>query len=170
MTTSFDLIQLAIGSLMLTGAVLYWLWLKVRVVFLRQELFRLRDHLWDVAQTKGLLDDPAYACAREHLNACIRAAMHFSVTMFQCTLNDSERSERPSSADPQFSALIDETYAECGRLLARYVLFWRLSGWLYLCGIGSQLMIQSLAQQWVNSDSPEQWSRFDRNLKMRSAN
>ena|SRR5208337_2428697 len=72
-------IQVVVFTTLLSGILSYAWWLRFRVWMLRQDLFTIRDDLWDVMRQAGRLDDPTYLEMREALNALIRTAPLLSV-------------------------------------------------------------------------------------------
>lgn len=57
-----------LGVLMVSLATTYAWWCRVRVINLRQDIFDIRDRLFDEAVALGEVDDPAHQDARAHLN------------------------------------------------------------------------------------------------------
>jgi hypothetical protein len=72
-------IVLAAGVLLLGAISTYCWWIYFRVWVFRQDIFEIRDRLWDLANSRGILDDPRHREARETLNAIIRFAPRFSL-------------------------------------------------------------------------------------------
>src|SRR6266446_6459148 len=54
--------------------VCYAWWSRFRVWVLRQDLFAIRDVVWDAMRAQGMLEDPAHREFREGINAMIRFA------------------------------------------------------------------------------------------------
>jgi len=77
-------IQLILGCFLLSMVVTYGWWSYLRVWFLRQDLFTIRDELWDAMRAGGTLDLPAHRECRDSINAIIRVAPFLSpLTVFR---------------------------------------------------------------------------------------
>jgi len=72
-------IQLVLFSTLLSLAIAYAWWVRFRVWMLREDLFSIRDQLWDTMLEEGTLDDPEHRRVRDEINALIRIAPLFSV-------------------------------------------------------------------------------------------
>lgn len=66
--------QLILGCAGLSILISYAWWVKVRTWMLRQELFEIRDWLWDCMRRGDKLNDPGYQQVRHSINAMIRLA------------------------------------------------------------------------------------------------
>lgn len=73
------LLQVAAGSAVVGLALGYAWWSKIRITLFREDLFLIRDRMWDQARDLGALDDPKYQYTRELLNSCISAASYVSL-------------------------------------------------------------------------------------------
>jgi len=63
-----------LAMLGLSQLLTYIWWVKLRVWVLKQDVFEVRDRLWDAARAGGFLDDPGYQGARIAMNAVVRLA------------------------------------------------------------------------------------------------
>jgi len=82
--TLATMLQTTIGLVMLC-IIVFWLWPCVRLDAFRQNLFALRDELFDYAATGRIsFDHPAYRLLRQSMNGFIRYAHRISV--FQVTM------------------------------------------------------------------------------------
>ena len=99
-------LQLIIGTIMLAAVLSYAWWVSLRVWMLRQDLFSIRDDLWDAMKARGLLDDPAHREMRDALNAFIRVAPRFSVLTFFGILAEGAVPRRadPARVTPEIEA------------------------------------------------------------------
>ena len=70
-----------VGIVIISVASAYAWWTRIRVLKLRQDLFDIRDHLFDAAVACGAVEHPAHAEARQHLNHLARSAELISVPM-----------------------------------------------------------------------------------------
>jgi hypothetical protein len=75
-------LQLTLGLLLLSACVGYAMWVRVRVWRFRQDLFEIRDRLWDQMRSRGELSHPAHREARNAINALIRLAPALSLVSF----------------------------------------------------------------------------------------
>lgn len=133
---ALELLLLFAGSAIVSLAIAYAWWSHVRVTFLREELFAIRDRLWDNARELDALQDRAYQQARNHLNAGIGIAGLYSIR----TLRKWERSpiaqqiplDRCQSSNTPLQEAIDAAYKESGARVVRYVVFYSASGFVAL--------------------------------------
>lgn len=133
-------------------------WTKVRVIFLREELFTVRDELRDRARELDALNDAAHVNAREHLNICIKVCDWVSVSLAsQVSHETEEQFEFAIDTDnEQLRAAIEHAYESMTRTIFRYMLFHRVSGLVFLVAVGTRRVAQEVATRWVRSRSPEQ--------------
>lgn len=62
-------------SLILLVILIFWLWPAQRIDLFRQQMFAIRDELWDFAGADTVsFDDPAYTLLRQLMNGLIRYA------------------------------------------------------------------------------------------------
>src|SRR5208337_596404 len=81
-------IQVVVFSVLLSSALCYAWWVRFRVWMLRQDIFNIRDELWDSMRLSGELDDPSHREMRDALNALIRLAPLLSVLTILEVLTD----------------------------------------------------------------------------------
>lgn len=124
-----DVALIVFASLLLSVTIAYAWWVKVRVVRLREDLFQIRDRLFDLALARGRLNDSGYRRAREHINAVIRMAGTVSIptvlfTAFRCT-----SSAGPIKADdPELQETIDRAMDQLVQRVTRYLIRETLTG------------------------------------------
>lgn len=75
-------LQLIVFSMILSATVSYALWVRWRVWLLRQDLFSIRDQLWDQMRAKGELDNRDYLDCRSDINGMIKVAPALSLLTF----------------------------------------------------------------------------------------
>lgn len=73
------LIFFGVFTLLASTGVSYLWWIRVREMRFRQDIFSVRDDLFDLAVASGLVDDPAYIAFREYLNNMLLFAHHLSI-------------------------------------------------------------------------------------------
>lgn len=155
-----NLILIAIGALIIGLAISYAWWCRLRVIYLRQDLFKLRDELWLVARRRDRLEDKAYSDARDILNWCIRGASFISLPQLISSLIEarmrSNQFEERKTDDSEMQAAIDKTNQELVERLGRYVLRDRfVSGFLLACialvSLGSTVKLLRFAQMVIDS-------------------
>jgi len=72
--------------LMGIGAILFWLWSSVRLDCFRQEIFAIRDELFDYASSGSIaFSHPAYRLLRQSMNGFIRYGHQLSFYQFVMT-------------------------------------------------------------------------------------
>lgn len=132
-----DLTLLAAASCLICTAIAYAWWCVARVTFLREELFAIRDQLWNTAQRLQAFDDPAYQAARNHLNASIRIAGLLGVPTFEAWSRMSASiadlgPNRPLSPNVKLESEISAAYDQAAGVILRYSMLYTVSGWLYV--------------------------------------
>ncbi len=138
--TMTEYFQLAIGVAGLSLISFYVCWTKFRVFCLRQELFDVRNELWDSARALECFDDPVYMEARESLNSLIRSAHKISLPVLVHVMVNYPQTERSpaKSTNAEMQKSIDYAIAQSVACLTRYVFYYRpFSGWLWALTIRS---------------------------------
>ena len=188
MTEVFAFACLALGTFLGGCALTYLMWTTVRVVFLRQDIFEIRDRLWFAAQAAGGLDDPAYIEARHHINVMATMASWFSLSVVEAMLKFAAQRVRRDgtnvalprrSDDEVLQQAIDRAYAECTRRITNYMLYDCVSGWIYRYGlrryeftevaspvgpataVTREKWAEQRAKQYVLSGAPEDAIRYN---------
>jgi hypothetical protein len=73
-------------SMILFTFLIFWLWPAQRIDLFRQQMFAIRDELWDfAAEGKISFDDPAYTLLRQLMNGFIRYA--HNLTLYRILLS-----------------------------------------------------------------------------------
>jgi len=73
-------------SLILLIFLIFWVWPAQRIDLFRQQMFAIRDELWDfAAEDKISFDDPAYTLLRQLMNGFIRYA--HNLTLYRILLS-----------------------------------------------------------------------------------
>ena len=139
---------LAGGVLGLSCIVAYALWLQVRVIRLREDLFEIRDDLFDFAATRGECDDPGYRYARGVINAVIAMADSISLGMF-VHLNKTQfkptHEGNPACLSVEMQDEVNRAIFRCGSRIARYILHETLSGrCTYIACLIAQMNVEAL--------------------------
>jgi hypothetical protein len=124
-------LQFCLGLLALGLTVNYVVWSQVRVFFLRQEFYLIRDQLWDKAQLGGFLDDPEYRATRHQIHLLIRCARSLHVAIFEFD-EAAEVGVLPRSLREDVRRECEAALAECAKVAVRYMLLYRASGLMYL--------------------------------------
>ena len=88
--------RIIIFSTLLSVVLTYCWWVRFRVWIFRQDLFAVRDDLWDEMRVGGHLDDPDYRDFRRSVNSLIRFAPMLSIPTFMWTLFNYEKSRATS--------------------------------------------------------------------------
>ncbi|MGO9468808.1 MAG: hypothetical protein ACLQIB_16875 [Isosphaeraceae bacterium] len=121
--------QLIVFTMLLSLTLSYAWWIKFRVWMLRQDLFLIRDRLWDTMRSLGELDDPGHRQVRDHINAAIRLAPLFTVwTVIRIAIEGPQ--SRPLSEKPIRNEA-QEALDKAVLRISRYLLFETLSGLLF---------------------------------------
>lgn len=73
--TELTIVLPSLLTLIVLGLVLFWFWPEQRTDLFRQQMFAMRDELWDFAAADNVaFDDPAYVLLRQLMNGFIRYA------------------------------------------------------------------------------------------------
>jgi hypothetical protein len=163
---SINTLLLAISSFGMSACLAYALWSKVRVIFLREELFEIRDDLWDAARRHGGFDDPAYLEARTHLNAAIVAGPLCSVSILQGVVRrvkreDIEAAISQKSQNHEFQNAIDLAYRRTISKCVAYIYLWRASGWLHVINFRTRA-VRLQFMRWLKSNEPAELAEYER--------
>lgn len=124
-------LQLILASFLLGTVVAYLWWVRVRVWILRQDLFEVRDGLWDQMRASGELGDPAHREFRDQLNALIRLAPTLSVMTVAHMVLTHERFESLLACRDRPEA-IEQARQKVVTRLATYILFESLPGLIFV--------------------------------------
>lgn len=80
MNDTMKLILFCVGFIGLSCTISYAWWAKMRVWMLRQDLFLIRDTLFDKARQKDFFTHEHYKNTREAINSMIQFAPHMSIS------------------------------------------------------------------------------------------
>src|SRR5688572_25994356 len=102
--------QLIVAVAGLSVVISYAWWVRFRVWILRQDLFAIRDELWDRMHELGLLHHPDHVRTRTELNAMIWGGPYLSFFVAVKLLGDglSNVTADHASRLPQAAAAIDK--------------------------------------------------------------
>ena len=125
--------------------VCYAWWSRFRVWVLRQDLFAIRDVVWDAMRAQGMLEDPAHREFREGINAMIRFApdlTFFTVWRILVTnLTPSSTEETTATAEILWGRRM--TFVR----LVRYLLFESIVG-LIVVALALVFRMFALTRDW----------------------
>lgn len=154
---------LAIGVLLISFVTTHAWWTTVRVVRLRQDVFDIRDNLFDVAAETRTFDDPAYRHARHHLNSVARIADTINLYMLGYLLNANlTQRERPTSNNAVLQHAIDASLEVCTERIRRYLMRETFTGLIAIPFVQTIRMtsviedqIRKWVRRWLISSAPE---------------
>lgn len=135
------MIELAIlfaASFVLSSALAYGWWTKVRVRFVREQLLEIRCELWLKAFALDGLDDPAYREARGHLRSQIHMANLCGIPVMEhlaAALPGASDAGWRKSQNVLLQRAIDEANEQSACRLVDYMVFWRASGLMRFAGL-----------------------------------
>lgn len=125
--------QWLLGCLGLSFVVSYVVWMNVRVWLFRQDLFRIRNQVWDALLEKRLLKHRAHRDFRDGVNSLIRLAPMLNIFTFMRLLFDMESNDPIWKENDQDSIVeIIEARRILIDRLVRYLLFETISGLIIL--------------------------------------
>lgn len=172
MTSLIGCVLIGTGTATLSLSITYAYWTTLRVFFLRQRLFEVRDALFDAARSREAFGDPAYVAARRHLNVMIDLAGWYSLPVLKAAYEAAQRSEEcrtgepPRSADPAINTAINEAMESATDAVAVHVMRHRLSGCFFRFRYGAKSAARKaarvIARNWVFSMGPELLREIDR--------
>jgi len=129
-----ELLLLGIGSLGISLVTVYLMWVQFRVVVFRQQIFAIRDELWDQARKLDALDDMAHRKARRLLNGLIRFAPMLNVATLMVLFIRSSGSKSASEQvmlqtdNAALKTAIDRSLSAANVRSFDYILYYTLSG------------------------------------------
>ena len=146
--------------MLVSGALTYAWWVKVRVVCLRQHIYDIRDDLFDYAAGHDCLDDEAYRETRKQLNAIAVGAdlITIPVILYMLTHGHNERT-LTKSENEAMQVRIDSSIEACVVRVLYYLKNETFTGvafcqMMYLFRIGERIEEQAI-RYWTLSDSPQ---------------
>ena len=125
---------LTLGMLMVSGAAAYGWWCHVRVIGLRQDLFDIRDDMWDEARQLDCFDDPAYRNTREHLNRIAIHAGSFTLPVLAFVMANRPPGgyvPLPRSEREDVQQVLDRALHRSSARLASYIVNESITGWIF---------------------------------------
>jgi len=160
------MLSLSVGMVLASLVVTYAWWVKIRIINLRQDIFDIRDGLFDRALHLQALSDPAYRETRDHLNTVASTVHCLSLMVIFYSLGRgvlASAEGRFKTENAQLQAAIDDALESSSLRVARYLLRETLMG--VVCEImafpnrlrdvaESQLLRWS--RRWVYSQSPDE--------------
>ena len=113
----------------LIWTVTYIWWIRARDMLLRQELFSIRDRLWDEARRLDAFDDEAYREARQRLNDTIRISRWITIPSVALFLDvEAEPMEKKCTKNQELQTAIDNAYREAAGYICHHLMRHTLSG------------------------------------------
>jgi hypothetical protein len=123
--------QLMLGSALIGAAVGYYWWLQFRVWIFQQDLFEIRDRLWDQMRVKGLLDHQDHRLMRDLLNTGIHSASELSFwVMLIYWASPSWRSKPFQFISLHAPQEVKDAVLALGICGTKYLLLSTLTGWV----------------------------------------
>jgi len=154
-----------IGVTLISVGLTYALWVKMRVLALRQDIFDARDWLFDRARDLNAFDDPGYRACREYLNAICRHADDLSWSAFGYVCSNEEwKSDHkwiPDSSNADVKAAVDNAVEYSAKRVLRYLQYETLTGWVFGPVLTVMYLRRAVAEKalhvierWIRSGSP----------------
>jgi hypothetical protein len=136
------LVELCFWILILSATITYVFWVRLRIWLLRQDLFNIRDELWQKMRDGGTLNDEHYLATREAFNATIRIAPWLSFIVLGRILFSGVHHRHHGKV---LEAVIDARRQAIDRLL-KYMLFETATGWLVV-SVASLHFVKSMVEK-----------------------
>ena len=137
-----EIAQIILGSFLISASLAFAWWTRLRIWMLRQELFAIRDGLWDRMHEMNMLDDPYYRMCRDVLNSMIRSAPALSWLTFWVVLTHSHelKISQAGSFSGETPVCVDKARSDANRCVVNYLLRGTIFGrmlWLLAMIIGT---------------------------------
>lgn len=158
-----EVIWLIIGTFLVSGGLTYACWVRLRVMFLRQDIYDARDRLFDLAADEGALSDPGYVAFRERLNILARTAdaISFPLIVYALATTQYPPAAIPESSNHKIRDEIEKITIELGGRIQRYLYWETAAGWVLVVVLGLVQLKEFAEDQsrkgavaWVRSDMP----------------
>ncbi len=157
------MIWLTFGVLTISFVTTHAWWSKVRVVRLRQDIFDIRDALFDVAGKVQAFGDPAYRDARRQLNSVARIADAINVHTLAYFLSANvPQRERLRSNCAELQKAIDNGLEECTDRISSYLRYETFTGLVVIPFAHTirmtallELQLTRWIRRWLISSAPE---------------
>lgn len=124
-------VMFILSATLLSCVVTYAWWTVIRIVELREDLFIIRNGLFDVASSCDAFDDPAYLSARAQLDGLIRLADFLSlpILFYLVAFVDHKQPQSPPfSKNAQLQAAIENARSAAAARMARFAIRHTLLG------------------------------------------
>ena len=146
------LILVCVGSLIIGAAIAYAMWVDFRVSRFREDLFTIRDEMWDRMRERGDLDHEDHVRARAVINSTIRFAPRLTMfSMVSALGNGVQRAEKPIT-DPEIQEFIDRAVRRTTDLVAyQSLLGWMLIPIFWLILLTTRIMPKGRALYQANT-------------------
>lgn len=162
MNGTYCSIILGVCSFLLTILFWYALWIRVRVIRLKEDLYRLGGYLEAAAAAAWRDDDPAYRATAAEIKAFAGVADRISVATAAYTIWASHQLADPlrpglvKSDDPLFQKLLDSYRNRLFKRISDYLIFETLGGWVIglLLWILPQVSRRQIRREAVQSFEP----------------
>lgn len=139
-------------AIMAIGVGFAW-WVKLRVVWLRQDIYDLRDELFMESVRRDCVTDPSGEAARGHLNALAQIAPYLSIQFIGYLIHFEllEACQLPKSADPAFDDVIESIMRRADARIERYLFRETATGLLLLplSRLISMAWIEEKIVRWI---------------------
>lgn len=121
---TFAHVMFILSATLLSCAITYVWWTVIRITELREDLFTIRDSLFDTASSLNTFDDPAYRAARVQLDGLIRLAdgLSLPILIYLIALTEREQPQSPPhSNNVQLQKAIDSARGAAVARIVRFV-------------------------------------------------
>lgn len=120
-------LQLMLGTAGLSLLTFYIGWTKFRIFCIRQDLFQIRDELWDKARDLNCFEDEGYKAARDQLNSMIRIAHKVNLPVMAYVVGSPAIKENApiTSSCPQMQTAIEDAFIKTSQCITTYVVYYR---------------------------------------------
>ena len=146
---------MTIGSLLIGAAVAYAMWLDFRVIRYRQDVFKIRDAMWDRMRERGDLELHDHQVARMAINATIRYAPQMSFLSIGAALGNGVRRIDSPIQDAEIQDFVDQTAARTTDYVFRESLF----GWVFIPVLKFMILILNIIPERAATEQGNSWTR-----------
>lgn len=159
-------ILIGAGTLMISLALSYAWWIRVRIINFRQDVFDVRDDLFVRAMELHAFEDSAYRATRDHLNKVAASADHATISVIAYLMHKGltgSLKDRTRTSNEALQVAIDDAIEATATRLAHLLVYETATGWLVMV-MSTPARLHKVAfeqtvrwtRRWILSDESEQ--------------
>lgn len=138
-----------LGCFGLSLVISYLMWCRIRLWSYRQDLFAIRDELWDAMRAKGTLDLPEHRDLRDAINSLVRLAPYLSLPTIAYAIFHGRKSLEPFFAPTSPNVEIIEFKLAALSRTVKFLLCDSLTGRAFMTVMRYYMLADSV-MKWFN--------------------